>query len=330
MTKAAPLLPLLLTLLLLAACSSTPPAAPPSTPAPVPAPAPDPAFQALFPPNAAIEKLASGFQFIEGPVWLPGDRLLFSDIPANVVNQWSAEGNTVKEFLRPSENSNGLLAGPNNSLLLCQHSGRRIAMRSASGVITTLTDRFEGRKLNSPNDAVYHSDGSLYFTDPPYGLEKQDEDPGKELAFNGVYRLAKGKLQLLSKDLSRPNGIAFSPDEKFLYVANSDPARKLWMRYPVLPDGALGPGRVFADVTAEKADGLPDGLKVDEKGNLWATGPGGVWVFSPEGKHLGTLKPAEVPANLAFGGPDGKTLFLTARTGLYRIATAVAGKKAVY
>ncbi|MFN9456117.1 MAG: SMP-30/gluconolactonase/LRE family protein [Acidobacteriota bacterium] len=146
MTKAAPLL----TLLLLAACSSTPPAAPPSTPAPAPAPAPDPAFQALFPPNAAIEKLASGFQFIEGPLWLPGDRLLFSDVPGNVVHQWSAEGNTVKEFLRPSENSNGLLAGPNNSLLLCQHSGRRVARRSPSGVIPTLSDRFEGRKLTSP------------------------------------------------------------------------------------------------------------------------------------------------------------------------------------
>jgi gluconolactonase len=327
MTKAAPLL----ALLLLAACTSTPPpAAPAPTPAPPVKPAANPPFQGLLPANAPIEKLASGFQFIEGPLWLPGDRLLFSDIPANVVNQWSAADNSVKEFLRPSENANGLLAGPGNSLILCQHSGRRLAMRSASGVITTLTDRFEGRKLNSPNDAVYHSDSSLYFTDPPYGLDKQDEDPGKELAFNGVYRLAKGKLQLLAKDLSRPNGIAFSPDEKLLYVANSDPARKLWMRYPVLPDGSLGPGRVFADVTAEKADGLPDGLKVDEKGNLWATGPGGVWVFSPEGQHLGTLQPAEVPANLAFGGPDGKTLFMTARTGLYRIATAVAGKKAVY
>ena len=327
MTKAAPLL----ALLLLAACTSTPPpAAPAPTPAPPVTPAANPAFQALFPANAPIEKLASGFQFIEGPLWLPGDRLLFSDIPANVVNQWSAADNSVKEFLRPAENANGLLAGPGNSLILCQHSGRRLAMRSASGVITTLTDRFEGRKLNSPNDAVYHSDGSLYFTDPPYGLDQQDDDPAKELAFNGVYRLAKGKLQLLAKDLSRPNGIAFSPDEKLLYVANSDPARKLWMRYPVLPDGSLGLGRVFADVTAEKADGLPDGLKVDEKGNLWATGPGGVWVFSPEGQHLGTLQPAEVPANLAFGGPDGKTLFMTARTGLYRIATAVAGKKAVY
>jgi gluconolactonase len=318
-----------LALLSLAACTSAP--TPPATPPPAPAtPAIDPAFQALFPASAQIEKIASGFQFIEGPVWLPGDRLLFSDVPGNVVHQWSAEGNQVTEFLRPSENSNGLIAGPNNSLILCQHSGRRVAMRSPSGVLTTVTDRFEGRKLNSPNDAVYHSDGSLYFTDPPYGLEKQDDDPGKELAFNGVYRLAQGKLQVLTKDLSRPNGIALSPDEKVLYVANSDATRKLWMRYAVMPDGTLAAGRVFADVTAEKADGLPDGLKVDEKGNVWATGPGGVWVFSPEGKHLGTLKPAEVPANVAFGGPDGKTLFMTARTGLYRIQTTVAGKKAVY
>ncbi len=288
----------------------------------------DPAFDALVPVGAKIEKVAAGFQFIEGPVWRPEGVLWFSDVPGNVIRQWSPDGK-LEEVLRPSENSNGLIGGKDGTLVICQHSGRRVALRSKSGVLTTLVDRFEGRKLNSPNDAVYHSDGSLYFTDPPYGLAKQDDDPGKEVAFNGVYRLANGKLQALTTELSRPNGIALSPDEKTLYVANSDANRKLWMRYGVMPDGSLVNGRVFADVTAEKAEGLPDGLKVDSNGNVWATGPGGVWVFSPEGKHLGTIKPAEVPANVGWGG-DGKTLYMTARTGLYRIQTAVMGKKAVY
>jgi gluconolactonase len=289
----------------------------------------DPAFDALVPVGTKIEKLADGFQFIEGPLWTAEGSLLFSDVPGNVIRRWTPEGGKVEEFLRPSENSNGLIAGPEGTLVICQHSGRRVALRSKAGVLTTLVDRFEGRRLNSPNDAVYHPDGSLYFTDPPYGLEKQDEDPGKEVAFNGVYRLAGGKLQALAKDLTRPNGIALSPDQKTLYVANSDATKKLWMRYGVMPDGTLANGQVFADVTAEKAEGLPDGMKVDSRGNVWATGPGGVWVFSPEGKHLGTIQPAEVPANVAWGD-DGKTLYMTARTGLYRIRTAVAGQKAVY
>ena len=204
------------------------------------------------------------------------------------------------------------------NVLIAQHGNRRIARRSKAGVLTTLVDRFEGKRLNSPNDMVYKSDGSLYFTDPPYGLVKQDEDPKKELAFNGIYRLQGGKLALLHKDMTRPNGIAFSPDERWLYVANSDAARKVWMKFPVLEDGMLGPGRVFADVTAETSDGMPDGLKVDGKGNVWATGPGGVWIFSADGKHLGTIKPTEVPANCAFA-EDGGVLWMTARTSVYRI-----------
>jgi gluconolactonase len=195
--------------------------------------------------------------------------------------------------------------------------------------VTTLVDKFGGKKLNSPNDLVFRSDGSLYFTDPPYGLPKQDDDPAKELKFNGVYRLAGGKLQLVIKDLTRPNGIAFSPDEKTLYVANSDPERKLWMRYDVAANGSVSNGKVFADATAEKEDGLPDGMKVDSLGNIYATGPGGVWVFSPDGKHLGTIKPPETPANCGWG-EDGKSLYLTARTGLYRIKLAVAGQKLLY
>ncbi len=191
----------------------------------------------------------------------------------------------------------------------------------------TLVDRVDGKRLNSPNDVVLNAAGDLYFTDPPYGLPKQDDDPAKELKVNGVYRYVAetGKVDLLVSDLTRPNGLAFSPDGKTLYVANSDPAKKLWMAYPVHPNGTLGAGKVLADVTANTEDGLPDGMRVDSKGNVWATGPGGVWVFSPEGKHLGTVRPAEVPANCAFGDADGKTLYMTARTGLYRVRTKVEG-----
>jgi gluconolactonase len=256
-----------------------------------------------------------------------------------VVRQWSPDG-TVTEILKPGGydgNSlppgfigpNGLAADRDGAVLICQHGNRRIARLTKDKKVSTLVDKFEGKKLNSPNDLVYRSDGSLFFTDPPYGLPKGDDDPAKELKFNGVYRLANGKLQLLIKDLTRPNGIAFSPDEKTLYVANSDEKRKLWMRYDVAPDGSVSNGRVLADVTAEKEDGLPDGLKVDSAGNVYATGPGGVWVFSPDGKHLGTIKPAEVPANCGWGD-DGKSLYMTARTGLYRIKLAAAGQKQLY
>jgi gluconolactonase len=183
--------------------------------------------------------------------------------------------------------------------------------------------------LNSPNDLVYKSDGSLYFTDPPYGLPDGDKDKKKELDFNGIYRLVSGRLRVLAKDMTRPNGLAFSPDETVLYVANSDPAKKVWMRYDVNPEGTLSNGKVFFDVTKETEDGLPDGMKVDSKGNLYCTGPGGIWIFSPEGKHLGTIKPPETPANCNWGD-DGKTLYITARTGLYRIKLAATGQKTLY
>ena len=296
----------------------------------------DPAFDTLVPKDAQIEKLAGGFKFIEGPLWRPSNALWFSDVVGNVVHQWTPDG-TVTDILRPGgydgntlpadgyNGSNGIIAGKDGSVLVAQHGNRRIILIDKDRKITTLIDKFEGKKLNSPNDMVYHSDGSLYFTDPPYGLAKGDDDPTKELKFNGVYRLSKGKLKLIIKDMSRPNGIALSPDEKTLYVANSDPKRKLWMRYDLAADGSVKNGRVFADVTAEKEDGLPDGMKVDAKGNVYATGPGGVWVFSADGKHLGTIKAPEIPANCGWGD-DGKSLYLTARTGLYRIKLAVAGK----
>ena len=290
----------------------------------------DPALDALVPAAAKIEKVAGGFQFTEGPLWFKDSgNLWFSDVQGNVTRQLAPDG-TVTEILKPAgydgkDAPEGAFIGPNGmtfdkdgNVLICQHGNRRIARRNKAGVITTLVDRFEGKKLNSPNDLVFKSDGALYFTDPPYGLTKGDEDPKKELAFNGIYRLQGGKLTLLNKEMTRPNGIAFSPDEKWLYVANSDAARKTWMKFPVLEDGTLGPGRVFADVTAEQSEGLPDGLKVDGKGNVWATGPGGVWIFNAEGKHLGSIKPTELPANVGWA-EDGSVLWMTARTSVYRI-----------
>jgi len=299
----------------------------------------DPAFNSLVPLDAKIEKVADGFTFIEGPLWRPQGALWFSDVVGNVVRQWTPDGKVI-EILKPGGydgNSlpaggyigpNGMAADKDGAVLLTQHGNRRIARIGKDMKVSTLVDRYQGKRLNSPNDLVFHSDGSLYFTDPPYGFPKQDEDPAKELAFNGVYRLAKGKLQLIIKDLTRPNGIAFSPDYKTLYVANSE-KKKVWMRYDVAADGSVSNGRVFADVDSEKEAGVPDGMKVDSLGNVYGTGPGGVWVFSPEGKHLGTIKLPETPANCGWGD-DGKSLYITAVTGLYRVKLAVAGQKALY
>lgn len=300
----------------------------------------DPMLDAIVPKDAQIEKLAGGFTFIEGPQWVEPGALWFSDVVGNVTRQWTPDGKVV-EILRPGGydghdlpaggfvGPNGMIADKDGAVLICQHGNRRIARLDKDRKITTVVDSFEGKKLNSPNDLVYRSDGTLYFTDPPYGFPKQDEDPLKELKFNGVYRLTNGKLDVLVKDMTRPNGIALSPDEKTLYVANSDEKNKLWMRYDVAVDGTVANGRVFVDANADKADGLPDGMKVDERGNVFATGPGGVWVISSEGKHLGTIKLPEIPANCGWGD-DGKSLYITAQTGLYRIKLAVAGKKALY
>jgi gluconolactonase len=300
----------------------------------------DPALDALIPRDAAVEKLAGGFTFIEGPVWRPNGVLWFSDVVGNVVRQWSPDGQVI-EILRPGgydghslpaggfNGPNGSTRSTDGSVVLCQHGNRRIVRLDSKMNITTVVDNFEGKKLNAPNDLVYRSDGTLYFTDPPYGLPMGDADPTKEIPFNGVFKLSNGKLQVVVKDMTRPNGLAFSPDEKTLYVANSDENYRIWMRFDVNADGTLRNGRVFADVSAEPEDGLPDGMKIDALGNIWATGPGGIWVFTPDGKHLGTIKPPEQPANCGWG-EDGKTLFITAVTGLYRVRTSVAGQKLVY
>jgi gluconolactonase len=289
----------------------------------------------IVPPGAQIERLVGGFAFTEGPVWMRAGYLLFSDIPNNVIRKWQP-GEGVSVFRQKSGfegqgsgliGSNGLTLDKQGRLIICEHGNRRVSRIESDGRLLVLADRFEGKRLNSPNDAVCSSDGALYFSDPPYGLAKQDADPAKELNFNGVYRMAGGKVRLLYRDLTRPNGLAFSPNGKYLYVANSDPARKIWMRFDVRKDGGIANGKVFYDVTSQTADGLPDGMKVDSKGNLYCTGPGGIWVFSPDGKHLGTIQPAEVPANCAWGDKDGKGLYMTARTGLYRIRLSIPGRR---
>jgi gluconolactonase len=224
--------------------------------------------------------------------------------------------------------SNGLTCDAQGRLTICEHGNRRVTRVEADGSLTVLASHWEGKRLNSPNDLVFKSDGALYFTDPPYGLLGQDQDPGKELGFNGIYRLSSdGRLDLLIDDLTRPNGLAFSPDEQFLYVANSDHERKIWMRYRVTDTGRLTDGSVFYDAASCQENGLPDGLKVDQAGHVLATGPGGVLVFTPDGNHLGTVPIPETPANVGWGDADGKSLYVTANTSVYKLRT-VSGRGA--
>lgn len=301
----------------------------------------DPRFDEIVPKDAVVETLADGFNWSEGPVWFPeeGGYLLFSDVPENVVFRWD-EKNGVKPFLKPSgytgktprsgePGSNGLLRGPDGKLVLMQHGDRRVARLEEGGKFATLADSYEGKRFNSPNDGVYSSKGDLFFTDPPYGLEKGVDDPKRELDFQGVYHLSKeGKLSLVTKELSRPNGIALSPDEKTLYVANSDPDKAVWMAYPLKDDGTIGDGKVFFDATkfAKQAKpGLPDGMKVDASGNVFATGPGGVFVFSPDGTHLGTFVTGFPDGNCAWGD-DGSTLYIMADMFIGRVRLKTKGK----
>ncbi len=296
-----------------------------------------PAVDAIVPRDAKIERIASGFQFVEGPIWHSDGYLLFSDPNANVIYRWTPDGAVsvfrtksgyagvdIGEYHQPG--SNGLTLDAGGRLVIDEHGRRRVSRLEKNGVLTTLVDRFEGRRLNSPNDLVHKSDGALYFTDPPFGLPKVFDDPRKELPFSGVYKFADGELRLLTRELTGPNGLAFSPDERFLYVDNWDVARKVIMRYPVLADGSLGAGEVFVDVTrSHPGEQAWDGLKVDREGNVYAAGPGGIWIISPSGTHLGTIAPPETPANMAWGDADARTLYMTARTGLYRLHLAIPG-----
>ena len=303
----------------------------------------DPALDEIVPQDAKIEKLASGFLFTEGPIWVPRTEesdgyLLFSDPNNNVIYRWTPDGQLsifmtksgyrgmdIGEYGQPG--SNGLTLDQQHRLTINQHGNRRVVRMEKNGQLTVLADRFEGKRLNSPNDLVYKSDGALYFTDPPFGLPKFFDDPRKELSYSGVFRVSPDgrNVQLLTRDLSGPNGLAFSPDEKFFYVDNWDEKKKIIMRYEVNPDGRLANGKVFFDMTSAEGEDALDGMKVDEKGNLYVSGPGGLWIISPEGKHMGTIVGPEHPHNFAWGDDDGKMLYLCAKTGLYRIRLNIPG-----
>jgi gluconolactonase len=303
----------------------------------------DAALDDIVTPATKIEKLADGFLFTEGPVWVPQTEdsdgyLLFSDPNNNLIYRWTPNGQLsiyrtksgyagadIGEYGQPG--SNGLTLDSQGRLTINQHGNRRVVRLEKNGQLTILADHYQGKRLNSPNDLVYKSDGSLYFTDPPFGLPKFFEDPRKELPFSGVFRVSPDgrEVQLLMTDLNGPNGLAFSPDEKYFYVDNWDEKKKVIMRYEVNTDGTLSNGEVFFDMTNASGEDALDGMKIDEKGNLYVSGPGGLWIISPEGKHLGTIVGPEHPHNMAWGNDDGKTLYLCAQTGLYRIRLNVPG-----
>jgi len=289
----------------------------------------------IVPRDAKIEQLAEGFGFTEGPVWIPDGYLLFADLPHNVIRRWDPRHGASVVRTRTgyaaadippggSMGSNGMTLDGEGRLTICEPGNHRVTRQEPDGRLTVLADQFEGERLNSPNDLVYKSDGALYFTDPPHGLPLEDDDPAKELPFNGVFRLADGKLTLVTAELPRPNGLAFSPDEKYLYVSNSDRNNKIWMRYDVERDGSLANGKLFLDLNGEPGQ-EPDGMKVDRRGNLYLTGPGGLWITDPAGRILGVIRTTHEPANAAWGDADGKGLYLTARGALYRIRLSIAG-----
>jgi gluconolactonase len=304
----------------------------------------------IIPADAKLERVATGYTWTEGPVWVE-DSLFFADIPGNSILKWTPEAGAIT-FLKPSgykgsvpyggpePGSNGMTLDVLGRLTVAGHAQRnvyRLESVNPGAQVTILADSYKGKRLNSPNDLVYSSAGDLYFTDPPYGLRTQkDNDSEKQLEVNGVYRLphaeqqkpgappANAELQLLVSDLTRPNGIAFSPDEKYLYVDNSEP-RKLWVRYRVQPDGSLTEGKVIYDATSDPRPGAPDGIKVDELGNIYSAGPGGVWIFSPDGKPLATILMPERVANLAWAGADRKTLYIAASSSVYRVHLNIPG-----
>ena len=307
----------------------------------------DPALDSILPAGAKLEKVADGFGFTEGPVWIDAGNpaiapdstegfLLFSDPNNNLIYRCTSEGDTqvyktksgytgenIGEYGQPG--SNGLTVDSQGRLTICQHGNRRVVRIEKNGLTTVLADRYNGKRLNSPNDLVYRSDGTLFFTDPPFGLPKFHDDPRRETPFSGVYSVHDGKVRLLTTDFTGPNGLAFSPDENFLYVGDWDEKHKVVNRYPVYADGTLGKGAVFFDMTSAPGEDAIDGIKVDKAGNVFVSGPDGLWILSPEGKHLGTLRGPEHPHNMAWGDADHRALYLAAQTGIYRLRLNLPG-----
>jgi gluconolactonase len=285
---------------------------------------------------AGLERIAGGFAFTEGPVWSGDGSLLFSSPNTNAIYRWHPSGRVtvfrsksgytgtdIGRFTQPG--SNGLTFDPHGRLTICQHGNRRVIRVEPHGNITVLADNYQGRRLNSPNDLVYRSDGTLFFTDPPFGLPQTFDDPDKELPFSGVFAARDGHVTLVTDALEGPNGLAFSPDERYLYVGNWDPDHKVVMRYELGPDDQVADSRVLFDMTDADGEDAIDGLKVDQAGNVYACGPGGIWIVSPSGEHLGTLRLPEAPHNLAWGDPDARTLYVTALTSVYRIRLQIPG-----
>jgi len=296
----------------------------------------DDALGRIIPPGARLERVAGGFEFTEGPVWTRDGALLFSSPNTNTIYRWAPAGLVtvfrpksgytgadIGRYVQPG--SNGLTFDPDGRLTICQHGNRRVIRVEPHGNTTVLADRYDGKRLNSPNDLVYGSDGALYFTDPPFGLPATFTDPKKELPFSGVFRVRDGVVSLITAELAGPNGIALSPDERHLYVGNWDPDRKIVMRYTLDSAGSVTASEEFFDMTGSDGEDAIDGLKVDTAGHLYVCGPSGIWLLSPGGDHLGTLRLPENPHNLAWGDDDARTLYITALTSIYRIRLAIPG-----
>jgi gluconolactonase len=297
-----------------------------------------PGLDEIVAPDSELERVAGSFDFTEGPVWAPEGALLFSSPNTNAIYRLDPEVGKVTVFRSKSgytgvdigrytqPGSNGLTLSPEGLLTICQHGNRRVVRINPHGDITVLADSYGGGRLNSPNDLVYRSDGTIYFTDPPFGLPGTFDDPDKELSFSGVFAARDGDVRLVTDELEGPNGIAFSPDERFLYVGNWDPERKVVMRYEADSAGRFGgPGEVLYDMTGAAGEDAIDGIKVDRAGNVYACGPGGIWIVSPHGEALGLLELPEAPHNLAWGGADARTLYVTAMTSVYRIRLGIPG-----
>ncbi|GAB4514861.1 MAG: hypothetical protein OHK0046_17540 [Anaerolineae bacterium] len=298
----------------------------------------DTKLEVIVPPDARLEQVATGFAFTEGPLWdAKGNFLLFSSPNTNTIYRWLPTGKVeifraksgytgmdIGRYHQPG--SNGLTFSPNGLLTICQHGNRRVLRVNPRGDTTVMADNYNGQRLNSPNDLVYRSDGVLYFTDPPFGLPGVFDDPAKETPFSGVYYVTgPGEIGLVTDELSGPNGLAFSPDEKYLYVGDWDMNHKAVMRYPVNDDGSTGPGETFYDMTDADGKDAIDGIKVDVEGNVYVCGPGGLWILSADGVPLGRLKLPEAPHNIAWGEADGKTLYICAQTSIYRIRLNIKG-----